>query len=147
MVPWTNGSVVTRIDGVKCQLKTTFHGGCKTLIRDGEEDGLEGRATKMVGTAMMNMFKKKAEASEDDISWKEEMEQTMAGPGTHCPPSHPQPTRFLIFEALFLIPSLRVCRDPQGRHVIGRESDLLPFHWLDFLALFAPILNENACGP
>jgi len=31
--------------------------------------------------------------------------------------------------------------------VIGRESDLLRFDWLDFLARFAPILNVNVYRP
>jgi hypothetical protein len=44
-------------------------------------------------------------------------------------------------------PSLCVTRHAEGTHVIGRERDLLRFHWLDFLARFAPILNVNMNGP
>jgi len=32
-----------------------------------------------------------------------------------------------------LKPRLRVFEDPQGPHVIGRESDSLRFDWLDLL--------------
>jgi len=38
-------------------------------------------------------------------------------------------------------------RHAEGPHVIGRERDTLRFHWLDFLARFAPILKVNVYGP
>jgi len=44
-------------------------------------------------------------------------------------------------------PSLRVSGDPEGPHVIGRESDSQRFDWLDYLARFAPSLKVNVCGP
>jgi len=95
VVSGTNGSVVPGTNGVQCQLEKVSDADCKALIRGGDGEGLEDRATKMLGGAMMRMFKQKAEASEDDRSWKEEMGETMAGPGRHCPPSHPPPTRIL----------------------------------------------------
>ena len=44
-------------------------------------------------------------------------------------------------------PSLQVLYDLQGPHLIGRESDLLSFDWLDVFALFAPILIVIVYGP
>ena len=42
---------------------------------------------------------------------------------------------------------LRIRRDAEGPHMIGRESNLLRFDWLDLFARFAPILNVNVYGP
>jgi len=54
----------------------------------------------------------------------------------------------LLAPSLFALkPSLRVMRDAEGPHVIGRVRDLLRFPWLEFLARFAPILNVNVDGP
>jgi len=36
-------------------------------------------------------------------------------------------------EPVILKPSLRVVNDPEGPHMIGRESDLLRCDWLDLL--------------
>jgi hypothetical protein len=44
-------------------------------------------------------------------------------------------------------PCLRPPEGSKDPHVIGRESDVLIFDWLDFLARFAPILNVNGYGP
>jgi hypothetical protein len=43
--------------------------------------------------------------------------------------------------------SIRVTRDAEGPHAMGRVRDLLIFHWRGFLARSAPILNVNVDGP
>jgi hypothetical protein len=44
-------------------------------------------------------------------------------------------------------PSLRHSSVPEAPHVIGRESDLLGFDWLDVFERCAPIMFVNMYGP
>jgi len=46
-------------------------------------------------------------------------------------PEHRQITRGHRQMPPLFKPSLRVTRDAEGPHMIGRESDLLRFDWLD----------------